>query len=438
MNKKRITSVALAGVLTLVMAVPLTQGCGESSDGDTSSYSTQGEYYNVFGTVGTLAVSADFNNSEVVANFNNLCDAVGDFLSELENTLSTAVSTSSISRFNSAAAGTEVQIDELTYNVLSEAIYMYEITDGYYNPAVYYSVDLFGFTPRFSSRYLASVGSEDFSVVYTADVSTQMPYDRTGSYQSQSGTITSYVTAAIEPDEHYVEIFRELAAHMDEVRVEERDGKYYAYKPDYTVTGPNGDTYTMALDLGGIGKGYAADIVNVMMEEYGFEYGYFTLGSSSYYVKQSATSDDGTWSMGLTDPDNSLFGGTYARVNISSVALSSSGDYEKSYRGEAGLTYCHIIDPFTGRPKTIGIAGCTVVGGTAARDDALTTALMVMGEQRAVQYINEHLKDYDIVMIVRGEDGPCERVITNVENLEYNPSYTLANTIDGEGNIVLG
>lgn len=419
MNKKRITSVALAGVLTLVMAAPLAQGCGESSDGDTSSYSTQGEYYNVFGTVGTLAVSADFNNSEVVANFNNLCDAVGDFLSELENTLSTAVSTSSISRFNSAAAGTEVQIDELTYNVLSEAIYMYEITDGYYNPAVYYSVDLFGFTPRFNTY------------TYTAELSTRMPYDRL----TDDG---QKVSAYGEPDEQYVNIFCQLASHMNEVEVYERDGKYYAYKPDYTVTGPNGDTYTMALDLGGIGKGYAADIVNVMMEEYGFEYGYFTLGSSSYYVKQSATSDDGTWSMGLTDPDNSLFGGTYARVNISSVALSSSGDYEKSYRGEAGLTYCHIIDPFTGRPKTIGIAGCTVVGGTAARDDALTTALMVMGEQRAVQYINEHLKDYDIVMIVRGDDGPCERVITNVENLEYNPSYTLANTIDGEGNIVLG
>lgn len=403
----------------MFMAAPLAQGCGESSDGDTSSYSTQGEYYNVFGTVGTLAVSADFNNSEVVANFNNLCDAVGDFLSELENTLSTAVSTSSVSRFNSAAAGTEIQIDELTYNVLSEAIYMYEFTDGYYNPAVYYSVDLFGFTPRFNTY------------TYTAELSTRMPYDRL----TDDG---QKVSAYGEPDEQYVSIFRELATHMNEVRVEERDGKYYAYKPDYTVTGPNGDTYTMALDLGGIGKGYAADIVNVMMEEYGFEYGYFTLGSSSYYVKQSATSDDGTWSMGLTDPDNSLFGGTYARVNISSVALSSSGDYEKSYRGEAGLTYCHIIDPFTGRPKMIGMAGCTVVGGTAARDDALTTALMVMGEQRAVQYINEHLKDYDIVMIVRGEDGPCERVITNVENLEYNPSYTLANTIDGEGNIVLG
>ena len=419
MCKKLITSVALAGVLTLVMAVPLTQGCGESSDGDTSSYSTQGEYYNVFGTVGTLAVSADFNNSEVVANFNNLCDAVGDFLSELENTLSTAVSTSSVSRFNSAAAGTEVQIDEVVYTALKDAIGMYEFTDGYYNPAVYYSVDLFGFTPRFNTY------------TYTAELSTRMPYDRL----TDDG---QKVSAYGEPDEQYVNIFCQLASHMNEVEVYERDGKYYAYKPDYTVTGPNGDTYTMALDLGGIGKGYAADIVNVMMEEYGFEYGYFTLGSSSYYVKQSATSDDGTWSMGLTDPDNSLFGGTYARVNISSVALSSSGDYEKSYRGEAGLTYCHIIDPFTGRPKTIGIAGCTVVGGTAARDDALTTALMVMGEQRAVQYINEHLKDYDIVMIVRGDDGPCERVITNVENLEYNPSYTLANTIDGEGKIVLG
>ena len=419
MHKKLITSVALAGVLTLVMVAPLAQGCGDSSDKDTSSYSTRGEYYNVFGTVGTLAVSADFNNSEVVANFNDLCDAVGDFLSELENTLSTAVSTSSVSRFNSAAAGTEVQIDEVAYTALKDAICMYEFTDGYYNPAVYYSVDLFGFTPRFNTYK------------YTAELSTRMPYDRL----TDDG---QKVSAYGEPDEQYVNIFCQLASHMNEVEVYERDGKYYAYKPDYTVTGPNGDTYTMALDLGGIGKGYAADIVNVMMEEYGFEYGYFTLGSSSYYIKQSATSDDGTWSMGLTDPDNSLFGGTYARMYAQSTGLSSSGDYEKCYKAQDGVnTYCHIIDPFTGRPKTLGIAACTLTGKNAAYADCLTTALLVMGEEKAVEFINNKLKDCRVTMIVRGSGGACEHIVSNVPDLEYNPQYTLANTLDDEGNIIL-
>ena len=38
------------------------------------------------------------------------------------------------------------------------------------------------------------------------------------------------------------------------------------------------------------------------------------------------------------------------------------------------------------------IDACTLAGGTAAGDDALTTALLVMGESRAVKFINEHLK----------------------------------------------
>lgn len=202
------------------------------------------------------------------------------------------------------------------------------------------------------------------------------------------------------------------------------------------MEGLYGDEYTMALDLGGIGKGYAADVVNGLMDEYGFKYGFFTLGSSSYYVKRSATTTEGTWEMNQTNPDNPF--GAYARVYISDVALSTSGDYEKAYRSEqTNQTYCHIIDPFTGRPKTVGIAACTVIGGTAARDDALTTALLVMGEQKAVEFINANLKSYMVSMIVRGSDGSCEHIVTNIRGLEYNPAYTLANTIDGAGNIVL-
>ncbi len=405
-------AVAAAFAAACIMALP---ACNNSGHGNGGDYSSLARYYNKFDTVATLVVTADFTNSENTEKLSNLGAAVENFLTGLENSLSTTVATSCISRFNAAAAGEEVPLDELTYTVLSEAVAMYEYTDGYYNPAVYYSVDLFGFSPRFND------------LTWSASLPAQ-PYDRL----SEDGT---YVTALAEPDERYVELFKDLASHMSELEIYERDGAYYALKPDYTVTGPNGDSYTLALDLGGIGKGYAADVVTSMMEEYGFEYGFFDFGSSSVSARQSYEGEDGKWELNLVNPDSSL-SGTYARVYVSSASLSTSGDYEKCYTlGDA--TYCHIIDPFTGRPKSIGIAACTVIGGTAARDDALTTALSVMGEEKAVQFINDNLKDYQVVMIVRGDDGPCDHVVTNVENLEYNPAYTLGNTIDGQGNIVL-
>ena len=87
--------------------------------------------------------------------------------------------------------------------------------------------------------------------------------------------------------------------------------------------------------------------------------------------------------------------------------------------------------------KSLGIAACTLAGGTAAGDDALTTALLVMGESRAVKFINEHLKNYRVAMIVRDASGACSRIISNVGGLSCNPVYQLGNTLDGSGNIVL-
>ena len=409
----------LTCALTFFSAAALVFGPScELKEEDKSNYTAKTVNYGNFGTSSTLYVNADFTVESNVAAFDALKGEVEQFLNELESSIASDISTSYISRFNSADPGEWVEVDESTYIVLSDALYMYELTGGYYNPAVYYSVDLFGFTPRFNTY------------TFEAPLSTRTPYDRL----TDSRTA---VAAYKEPDEHYVEIFRDLASHACEIEPVSREGKYYVYKPDYTVTGKSGDVYSMALDLGGIGKGYAADVVNSLIEEYGFKYSYFTLGSSSYYINKHATSEDGTWGLGLTDPDYSILGGTYAKVYVSDVALSSSGDYEKVYKSQSGNAYCHIIDPFTGRPKTIGIAGCTVIGGTAARDDALTTALTVMGEEKAVQFINEYLKDYMVTMIVRGSSGACEHIITNVRGLEYNTAYMLANTIDGNGNIIL-
>lgn len=404
-------------LLAAVMACAVALACPFSLAAcRVEEYSSLVRYYNKFDTTARLVVTANFANEANMRRLSELGAAVESFLGELESSLSSSVEGSCISRFNAAEAGAEVEIDELTYTVLSQAVEMYEFSDGCYNPAVYYSVDLFGFSPRFNE------------LTWQAPLTSRRPYDRL----TENG---GAVTALAAPDEEYVNIFKELASHMSELEVYQREGRYYAAKPAFTVTGPQGDEYSLALDLGGIGKGYAADVVTSMMAEYGFEYGFFDFGSSSVSALASHESQSGEWELNLTDPDDP-YGGAYARVYISSSALSSSGDYEKCYTLD-GVTYCHIINPFTGRPIEYGIAACTVVGGSAARADALTTALSVMGADSAVEFVNGHLRDYKVVMAVRGEDGPCRSVLTNVPDLEFNPKYVLAGSSDGAGGIVL-
>ena len=381
------------------------------------------EYYSL-GTFAKLVVTADFSSADTSARFDLLVSQTGDLLNRLESSLSSDGENSYISRFNAAPAGARIEVDELTYEVLNGALDMHEFTDGYYNPAVYYSVDLFGFSTRFS--------------VYghTADISTRRPYDRTASYVDEStGEEVEYVTAMTEPDEFYVAAFSELASHVSEVRTEQSDGTYYVVKPDCSVEGLYGEQYTLALDLGGYAKGYAADCVSELMLACGFEYGYFNFGSSSFSVLRSRETQDGNWTMRLNNPDGL---DPYATIYISSAGLSTSGDYERYYFTGEGKRYCHIIDPFTGRPVSSGIAACTVGGGSAAGADALTTALSVMGERRAAAFVNERLRKNQVVMIVRGEDGRCNRVLTNVSGLEYNPQYILAGSADGQGGIVIG
>lgn len=379
--------------------------------------------YNYLGSPARLVASADFTVQSNLDRLKELNAEVMQFIEKLESCLSTNVPSSDISRFNAAAAGEEIKVDELTYTVLEIAVEYYELTQGCYNPAVYYSVDLFGFSPRFNTY------------TFTADASTKMPYDRLSDDGKQ-------VLGYAEPDSRYVEIFRDLASHMSELTIEEREDGFFVTKPDYTVEGLYGDEYTLAIDLGGLGKGYAADIVKELMTEYGFRCGYFDFGASSYSMLASVDpSQNYMWKMNLEDPDNaSIFGearAPYAIMYVADCGLSTSGDYIKCYTAQSGETYCHIIDPFTGRPKSLGIAACTLAGGTAAGDDALTTALLVMGESRAVKFINEHLKNYRVAMIVRDASGACSRIISNVGGLSCNPVYQLGNTLDGSGNIVL-
>lgn len=293
---------------------------------------------------------------------NALHEEIKALLTSLDSSMNIANENSYISQFNSAEAGSEIEIDYHTYQVLSIAIKMFEETDGYYNPGVYYSVDLYGFGVR-------------------VDYNERRPYDR-DDYRTQL------------PDNEYVTAFQQLGESFAEVSTYQRDGKYYLYKPEKTVT-VEGQTYSLAMDLGGIGKGYAIDLVDGLIDEAGFEYGYFNFGSSSQAINESPSKDsDGKFELQFQHPRKFL-GAGYLTTRTANVAISTSGDYILSYTID-GTRYSHIINPKTGAPIRTGIATATVLDGregegiySAAEADARTTALCAMGVEKATEYMNE-------------------------------------------------
>ncbi|MGN1061329.1 MAG: FAD:protein FMN transferase, partial [Candidatus Coproplasma sp.] len=337
--------------------------------------------------------------------FEKYTEELYQMLSQAESSLSASVKNSCVYTFNEAAPGERVEVDKLTYDVLSIAKDIYTLTDGYYNPAVYYSVDLYGFGKRASGTPSAA-------------------YDRA---KNEDG---SYPL----PDNKYVTAFCSLAQSFGEVVLSEENGSYYAYKPETTVT-VDGVTYSLKIDLGGIGKGWCADRAFEIMDNYFYEYGYFNFASSSMALKKYAKSDSGTYTLSARDP-RGVAGESFFSIPVKDVCLSTSGDYEQYYEVD-GVRFCHIIDPTTGSPIRTGVSSVTVIGGSAAEDDALTTALAAMGKEKAVEFINAHLSDRAVVMLISADDGSGE-IITNVPDKIKITSqgYKIVNTVQ-DGKIIL-
>jgi thiamine biosynthesis lipoprotein len=394
-------------LLYLGTTLILTAGCLLSACGGTGSddnITTRKAGYYIFGTSADLVITTDYTNEANQTNVNNLNSKVKTFLAEVENSISSSVTTSYIYAYNQAELGTIVEVNKTTYDVMTIAKSVYENTDGYYNPAVYYCVDLYGFAPRATDS-----GAE--------------VYDRTS---NSDGSIPL-------PDQAYVQAFKQLSHSFKDVSVFEEEGKYYITKPFDAYVTVEGVTYSMKVDLGGIGKGYCADKIGEMLDEYNFNYGYFSFGSSSMAIKKSYTGENGNWKLAVTDPRGNA--DSYARIYVSDATLSTSGDHEQYYMID-GTRYCHIIDPTTGSPIQTGICSVTVIGGTAAEDDALTTAISAMGVNKAVEFINQKLSDKTVILLYK--DGDEYKIISNKPDdftILYD-GYKLANKVEN-GKIVL-
>jgi FAD:protein FMN transferase len=272
--------------------------------------------------------------------------AVAEELARVERSMSTYIADSEISAFNRSAKGELSRPSPLFLEVLKKTLEICELSGGVFDPTVGPLVNLWGFG---SEGRRSSPPSE----AEIADCLRSVGWRKIE--LSSDGTLTK------------------------------------------TANG-------LKLSLGAIAKGYAVDRVARLIASSGVANYMVEVGGEVYAA--GLNSSGSRWRIGIEPPAPSHLPGGRLRgvVEVSGLAVATSGDYRNYFQADDGKRYSHIIDPRTGRPLLRPPSGVTVLAADCATADALATALFVLGEKEGLELV-EDLAGVEALFIVQQLDG---------------------------------
>jgi thiamine biosynthesis lipoprotein len=164
----------------------------------------------------------------------------------------------------------------------------------------------------------------------------------------------------------------------------------FSYDPEGAVPDPG-------LDFGGLAKGHALDLAAAGLEpedpagdsrEDAPTGAIVTAVSTTLAIGEKPGGEP--WRVGIEDPREPGRVIAVAERDTGPLIVSTSGDYQQYFDAE-GVRYHHILDPVTGTPAR-GLRSLTVAATdlSATEADILSTALFVLGLERAEEYAEEH------------------------------------------------
>ncbi|MDR2160420.1 MAG: FAD:protein FMN transferase [Treponema sp.] len=134
----------------------------------------------------------------------------------------------------------------------------------------------------------------------------------------------------------------------------------------------------MALDLGAIAKGYAADEAARVAVEGGIGRGVLELGGNILVI--GSRSWNRPWRIGIQDPREGR--GAYLGILlVRGRSVVTSGVYERFFE-EGGRRYHHILSTADGCPVRNGLLSVTIVAARSVDADALSTAVFALGYEK--------------------------------------------------------
>jgi thiamine biosynthesis lipoprotein len=177
----------------------------------------------------------------------------------------------------------------------------------------------------------------------------------------------------------------------------------------------------MRIDVGGIGKGYAADQATLVMKRAGAVAGVVALSGD---IKTFGRLPGGAlFPVGIRHPRKE--GEILAEILLHDEAISTAGDYERFFE-EDGVRYHHILDPHTLQPAR-GCQSVSVIAKEGIWADGLDTGIFVLGPKRGMELV-EHLEDVEAIIVDDAgrlliSSGLRDRVVVTSNNLSREQYY---------------
>jgi thiamine biosynthesis lipoprotein len=155
----------------------------------------------------------------------------------------------------------------------------------------------------------------------------------------------------------------------------------------------------MRLDLGGIGKGYAADQALRVLKEMGLKQA-LVAASGDIAVGDPPPGQPG-WRIGISTLGSST-NGLARTLILANAGISTSGDTEQ-HVDIGGIRYSHILDPTTGLGLTNRIQA-TIVGPDATATDGLDTTVSVLGKERGLALVDAWPRTSALIFVQEGKE----------------------------------
>lgn len=144
----------------------------------------------------------------------------------------------------------------------------------------------------------------------------------------------------------------------------------------------------MRLDVGGVAKGFATEVVAQEIVAAGLTSGIISAGGNIRVIGVPYDGVREKWSIGIQNPDESVLSndGVLETLYVSDMSVVSSGDYQRYYHVD-GKAYHHIIDPQTLMPGEYYRAVSVVVEDSGLAD-FMATALFLLPIEESLSLAN--------------------------------------------------
>ncbi|WP_259366511.1 MULTISPECIES: FAD:protein FMN transferase [unclassified Colwellia] len=169
------------------------------------------------------------------------------------------------------------------------------------------------------------------------------------------------------------------------------------------------------VDLSTIAKGYGVDLVAEYLEEEGVHNYLIEIGGEMRIKGFKHTGE--LWHIAIEKPIQDPTGehrSVHQVIIPKNNAVATSGDYRNYYEA-SGQRFSHIIDPSTGKPINHKLVSVTVIHPSSMTADGLSTAMMVMGEAKAIAFAEEN--DIAAYFIAKTDHGFVEQ--STVKFMQY-------------------